>query len=882
LHDKREITEIMAIENELSKTDVTKGSNLNVGHLAHRAILECSPGTPIAEACLRMHEAHCSSIVVVEGNRAVGIWTGKDALNIDVSDPQALDNPISFVMSSPVQSIRENESIRTLTFRFESERIRHLLVVNDYGDRVGIVSQSDIINNQGIEFFVQMRQVGSVMKRTPLTVDGDLSLNDGIRMMAKFKQDCMVVDHQGQRGILTETDVLRLVGLRQGSVPVKQVASFPLFSVSLETSLYKARRIFSDKQIRHIGVVEGDTLIGILTYSDILVSVEQAYVRELQEALTAQAKELTSSRKAVALAQKVAAASMQAILITDQDGNIESVNPAFTAITGYSPNDVVGHNPRFLKSTRHDSAFFMDIFQHLARYSAWNGEIWNRRKNGEEFPCQLTISVVRGDRGDVANYVGVFSDLCKEKKYLSDLHETRRKLENQEDLNRLMLESLPINAFIKDREGRYVAINDRAASFFGFPVSALLGRTDFEIFDKSTAEQLRKDDEAAGLMDQMFMKEISVNHRDNLRHLLVHKRAVNIQNDRYIIGASVDITERKKAEQILNDERAILAMVACGCDVPETLDAICVSLEKHLHGGHASVMLLEENGTCLRNGASPGLDPAYIRAIDGMEIGPDQGSCGTAVYTGQQVIVADVRFDPRWENYRELASLYGIGACWSTPILGANGKPLGTLAVYYNTPRQPLPHELELVGHMCSIASITLERAQATDRLHKLATTDALTQLPNRRQFLALAGREIARAARSGESICLCMMDVDRFKLVNDSYGHAAGDTVLQVVAKVIECNTRNVDICGRLGGEEFAVILPTTDLDGAYYVAERIRTDLEQSLMPVGPDGGIQVTISIGLCLLVPPESLDELMIRADEALYAAKHAGRNQTIKA
>lgn len=863
--------------------DVTKSGNLNVGHLAHRAILECSPETSVAEACRLMHEAQCSSIVVVDGHRAVGIWTGRDALAVNLSADEQLDRPVSEVMSSPVRTIHEHESVRSLTFRFESEKIRHMLVVDDYGTRIGIVSQSDIINNQGVEFFVQMRQVGSVMKRSPLTIDGDLPVNEGVRMMAKFKQDCMVVEYRGQRGILTETDVLRLVGQRLSNVPVGQVASFPLLSVPVETSLYKARRLFTENRIRHIGVVEGDALLGVLTYSDILVSVEQAYVRELQEALMAQAKELSSTRKAVILAQKVAAASLQAILITDPDGNIESVNPAFTAITGYSPNDVLGHNPRFLKSSRHDSLFFADVYQHLARHNVWNGEIWNRRKNGEEFPCQLTISVVRSERGEIVNYVAVFSDLGKEKKYQTDLYEVRRKLENQEDLNRLMLESLPINAFIKDHEGRYVAINDRAASFFGFPASSLLGRTDYEIFDAPTADQLRKDDRAAETMGKMFTKEISIRHRDNLRYLLVHKRAVNFEDKSYVIGASVDITERKQAEQILHDERAILAMVACGCDVPETLDAICVSLERHLHGGYASVLLLEEGGKCLRNGASPGLDPAYVRAIDGLQIGPEQGSCGTAAFTQQQVIAEDVQQDHRWVNYRDLAHTYGIGACWSTPILSSDGQVLGTLATYYSTPRKPLPHELELIGHMCSIASIALERARATDRLHKLATTDVLTGIPNRRQFMSLANHEIARSVRNGEPICLCMMDVDRFKSINDNHGHAVGDVVLQAVAHVLAEEIRNVDICGRLGGEEFGAIFPATDLEGALLVAERIRKRLENTEIPVGSAvGGVRVTMSLGLCQFVHAETLDHLMNRADQALYAAKHGGRNQTVTA
>ena len=864
----------------ITPTDSTKQSNLNVGHLAHRSILECPPATPIVDACRLMHESQCSSIIVVEGNRAVGIWTGKDALNIDLDNPQYLDEPISKVMTSPVRSIRENESIRSLTFRFETDRIRHLLVIDDYGHRIGVVSQSDIINNQGIEFFVQMRDVGSVMKRSPLCIEGNLPVNEAIRMMARFKQDCVVVEHNQTRGILTETDVLRLLSQRLGSALTGNVASFPLQTVTLQTSLYKARKLFSEHRIRHVGVVDNNILVGILTYADILVSVEQAYVRELQEALGAQAQELLSTRKTVALAQKVAAASLQAIMITDGDGSIESVNPAFSAITGYSPDEVLGRNPRFLKSGRHDANFYLSIYQDLARHCVWNGEIWNRRKNGDIFPCQLTISVVRGENGEIVNHVGVFSDMGKEKNYISALHETKRKLEDQEDLNRLMLESLPINAFIKDDKGRYVTVNDRAASFFGFPASALVGRTDFEIFDQHTAEQLRQDDHAAQQLGQMFIKEISIRHRGDQRHLLVHKRAVSIQDSHYVIGASIDITERKQAELILNDERAILAMVACGCEIPETLDAICVSIEKHLHGGHASILLLEEDGCHLRNGASPGLDPSYVAAIDGLEIGINQGSCGTAAFTRQPEIVVDVRYDPRWEKFRDLAHQYGIGACWSMPILASNGKPLGTFATYYSTTRQPEPHELELIGHMCSIASIALERAQATERLHKLATTDVLTKIPNRRHFMSQAVHEVIRANRMGEPISMCMIDVDHFKAVNDTHGHAVGDIVLQQVAKTLADSIRNMDICGRLGGEEFAAILPVTDLAEAQFVAERIRHDVEALSIPLGEGKFVQVTVSLGVCLLQDKETLDQLLIRADQALYAAKHSGRNRTV--
>lgn len=153
------------------------------------------------------------------------------------------------------------------------------------------------------------------------------------------------------------------------------------------------------------------------------------------------------------------------------------------------------------------------------------------------------------------------------------------------------------------------------------------------------------------------------------------------------------------------------------------------------------------------------------------------------------------------------------------------------------------------------------------------ANRDFLTGAWSRRAFFELAQRELALARRKGRSLALLLLDVDHFKAINDSAGHAAGDKVLIDVVARAHTAIRNVDYFGRIGGEEFAVLLPETDLASAQQVAERLRAVLDRR-----SPAGIAYTVSIGLAMLHGDESLHDLMTRADAALYAAKTAGRNR----
>jgi diguanylate cyclase (GGDEF)-like protein len=169
---------------------------------------------------------------------------------------------------------------------------------------------------------------------------------------------------------------------------------------------------------------------------------------------------------------------------------------------------------------------------------------------------------------------------------------------------------------------------------------------------------------------------------------------------------------------------------------------------------------------------------------------------------------------------------------------------------------------------------------EAVGRAEEIAMRDALTGAYNRRHLLDVLRREVARAQRVGAPLAVCLLDVDHFKRINDSWGHVTGDAVLRHFATLATSGLRAVDMFGRFGGEEFMLILPDTDARGAVAVAERIRAATEQEAFP-GVPAGHQVTVTIGVAGRAREESGDALVARADLALYRGKDAGRNRVVE-
>jgi diguanylate cyclase (GGDEF)-like protein len=224
-----------------------------------------------------------------------------------------------------------------------------------------------------------------------------------------------------------------------------------------------------------------------------------------------------------------------------------------------------------------------------------------------------------------------------------------------------------------------------------------------------------------------------------------------------------------------------------------------------------------------------------------------------------------------------LALLLGRPANWMLVPLTARGVRFGMLALADRRAEPTPPRLIGIAAAFGSQAAIAYDNARLFRQVEQLATIDGLANIYNRRHFMELAGREVASARRHDRPLAAIMLDIDHFKRVNDTYGHATGDQVIRVVAERLTAGIRSEDLLGRYGGEEFALLI-LDDEAGAADLAERLRRAVEVQPIPT-EDGPVPVTISVGVSIRVPSDTgPDPIFARADGALYRAKQNGRNQ----
>ena len=281
-----------------------------------------------------------------------------------------------------------------------------------------------------------------------------------------------------------------------------------------------------------------------------------------------------------------------------------------------------------------------------------------------------------------------------------------------------LIETIPAMAFVTRPDG--------SSEFVSRPWIEYSGLSEEQTAGSGWAVTLHPDDLKQHLAKWRVSRatgqpfENEARHRDahgNYRWLLA--RAVPLRDEQGNVlkwyGALTDIEDRKRAEALLAGEKRILEMIAKGDSLPAIFDALCQLVEAQLPDVISSVLLLE--GDRLRHGGAPSLPNSYNEAINGLVIGPSEGSCGTAAYRAEPVIVSNIATDPLWAKYRDLALSHSLRACWSTPILSSEKKVLGTFAMYYREPRSPTSQDFGLVELATHLVRIAVERDRAEQAL---------------------------------------------------------------------------------------------------------------------------------------------------------------------
>lgn len=304
---------------------------------------------------------------------------------------------------------------------------------------------------------------------------------------------------------------------------------------------------------------------------------------------------------------------------------------------------------------------------------------------------------------------------------INERRRTERALRESESHFRSLSACSPVGIFMTDPEGRCTYTNPVCQKICGFTLEESLG----EGWANFIFPQERERVFAGWLKHARAGREYSEEFR--FRNPDGHVRWAHVRSAPLFaddgtlvghVGTVEDITERRRAEALVRGQNRVLELLTRGVPLAEVLEELTLSIERQSSEGViASILLLDDDGLHLRHGSAPSLPADYNSAIDGLRIGEAVGSCGTAAFRKEPVVVSDISLDPLWRDFRELALSHDLHACWSTPIFSTDERVLGTFALYYREPRSPAESDWELISLVAHTAAIAIERARAAESL---------------------------------------------------------------------------------------------------------------------------------------------------------------------
>ena len=429
---------------------------------------------------------------------------------------------------------------------------------------------------------------------------------------------------------------------------------------------------------------------------------------------------------------------------------------------------------------------------------------------------------------------------------------------------------------------RFIDVNETACRYLGYTRDEFLGLKIADIAPQVNMERLR------ALYVRLFSgddseqsAEIVHRHRDG--HTIpieIRRRGTVINGRRLVVNVVRDITANKKAEQTIRHHALQQGLIAAfgqqamaGSEVDELIARAIVIAGEGLGVGFCALMLAAPHSRSLLLKDGTGWDNGWVgRAVS--DEGDETGA-RYALATGQSVVVDDFFADARFAS-SQLVAAHGLHSGVDVPVVGAQGT-YGVLGAYSREPRRFTPENVNFLQSLANILATAMDRRATELRLTYMAQFDALTGLPNRSLFLDRFAQTLAQAQRNGWLIGAVFVDLDRFKLINDTLGHSCGDQLLvQVAQRLTQC-VRSGDTVGRLSGDEFALVLSSlARADDAALVAQKVVSSLAQAFVLDGQD--VFVTASLGIAVY-PADGAepDTLLKNADTAMYRAKERGRN-----
>jgi diguanylate cyclase (GGDEF)-like protein/PAS domain S-box-containing protein len=447
---------------------------------------------------------------------------------------------------------------------------------------------------------------------------------------------------------------------------------------------------------------------GIVRSMQLMSDEATALTRELRESTASQLQSVLDHVKDV-------------IITVDEAGHIASINATGQRVFGHAETEAVGRPLSFLLPQLASKQTLKDELEELAarlddtQVDLAPHETVGLRESGATFPVELAVSKTRLNRRTM--FVVCLRDT-------TDRKAAEAALRDSEARYRTLVEHAPEIIIVVDLDQhQLVDVNENAVRFFKMDRDMLLAASPDALSpphqsdgalssDANRVQFARTLSGEAPVLEWVFRDAFGADIPCEVRWVRLQSGDV-----RLIRGSVTDITERKRAEFLTAGERRVFERLAANVDLRITLEAITEVVERVAPDSVCAIRMLDESGMRLNLCAGPHLPADYARAMEGVAVAARNGSCAAAVYLQRQVIVADIARDALWENCREAILQAGLRSCWSTLIYASDGRTLGTLALYFRTPRSPARRDFELMSRMTQLAGIAIERRMAESAL---------------------------------------------------------------------------------------------------------------------------------------------------------------------
>jgi diguanylate cyclase (GGDEF)-like protein/PAS domain S-box-containing protein len=559
-----------------------------------------------------------------------------------------------------------------------------------------------------------------------------------------------------------------------------------------------------------------------------------------------------------------------AVVVLDEDGTIMFATDAIEGLIGYSPEELVGRRDMSVIVELEDlervrASRSSDLLQTPGLSRRLDMRVHHR--DGGLRWCQISVT----NRLDDPVIQGVVVNVHD----ITQRREAEASVAAAEARFRSLVQHAADGIMILDSRGRCQYASPSYERLTGHVAGQLVGSLmreyghpdDLAALGAAWAQMLEHPDETTRV-------EARVRHADGRWHW----QAMSISNrldDPTLAGIILnvrDVTDSRALDELLAEESRILEMIAWAEPLEGVLDRAASITAAYTDARYCLIRLFD--GDTLRLAAAPNLPPAAYERLTRIAV-DSQLPAARAAVSREEVFVVDPA-DSSSETVADLAVSLGIAASWSVPIELPNRNAVaGTLTLLFGSPDDTRAEHRPLVERVVSLAAVAIEQAQAREELEHRAFHDELTGLPNRALLYDRLTHALQRSPRRDAAVAVVFFDLDRFKLVNDSLGHDAGDRLLIQVAKRLRLKLRASDTVGRLGGDEFVVLVDDIHVEAdAHAAVQRVVDILEQ---PFEVDGEtIFVSASVGVALARDVAHAADVLREADDAMYRAKQRGR------